>query len=71
MKYKVKRSTIAIAHKNAWINLETIHLLNKDDIIKEYHEKYNAKLVWLPSKGITHIVFDSKEDFVLFMLTWS
>jgi hypothetical protein len=74
MSYKVDFKSIYSAHSNAWYALfgGEYSGFDCDETIKQYHEKYHAKLIDdVRVRRYTDIEFDSESDYVMFMLEWS
>jgi len=77
-KYRARFDAIYSAHLNAWESLfgaDTLILMTQEELNQRYHDAFRAILVH-KNKGkknerYGYIVFDSKEDYVLYMLEWS
>jgi hypothetical protein len=77
-KYRAPFDYIYPAHLNAWESLfgtDTLFQMSQEELNKRYHDNFRAILVH-KNKGkknerYAYIEFDSREDYVLFMLEWS
>ena len=74
MTYRAAVKNINEAHRNAWYAVvgECAASLSWDQIDSAYEEKYNVKLIREPNSGPYEFIdFNSKSDYILFMLEWS
>jgi hypothetical protein len=77
-KYRAPFDDVAPTHLNAWSALfgESTLVISQEELNKLYHDRFKAILVHKKTKKpannrYAYIEFDSKEDYVLWMLEWS